>query len=104
MWAGLPVDWSTGHRLLILQSTPSVVSSVAIDDFIVLARLWHTQPVTMTWHRSEVTNKDERLLLFFTAAHKGNHTIVRVVTVDPGEPFWITVQSAERWFLLVEEV
>src|SRR5712691_8037053 len=71
---------------------------------MILSCVWHTQPVAMMWHRSKVTNKHERIILFFTKAHKRHDAVVRIVTIDPGESLWVTVQDAQGWFALVEQV
>src|SRR5258708_5192143 len=70
MRARLPVDWTTRHRLLVLQPTSAIAVRIAIDQFNVLSLIWHPQAIAVARYRRKVTNKDQRILLFFTATHK----------------------------------
>ena len=83
MRTGLPGDWTTGHRLCILYAAAAITSRIAVDDFIVIARVWHAQPVSIACHGGEVAHTHERLLLIVAFAHIGHNAVIRVVYIDP---------------------
>jgi hypothetical protein len=70
MWTGLPGDRTTGHRLWILYAAPSITSSIAVDDFIVVSSVWYAQAVPIACHGSEIAHKHERLLHIIALAQK----------------------------------
>ena len=73
MWAGLPIDWPTRHRLAVLQPTPPIAYGITIDKFIVFPRIWYSQPISVARYRREITDKDKCLINVFTTPHKRHH-------------------------------
>src|SRR6266568_7469467 len=71
---------------------------------MIFSCMWHPQSIAMTCHRSKVTNKHERIIHFFTKAHKRHDAVVRIVTIDPSETPRVAVQDAQGRFALVEQV
>src|SRR2546421_12981997 len=104
MWVVWPgVGW---RRLVLffLYPPPAIARGIAIDNFIVLPRVWYAHPVAVARHRGEIAHKHERLVLFLALAHKGRNTIIRVMHINPGEPCRVIIQQAQRRFFLVKLV
>src|SRR5207237_9397003 len=97
----LPVDGCTRHVLLVLYTAPAIARGIAIDDFIVLPRVWYAHPVAVARHRGEIAHKHERLMLFLALAHKGRNAIIRVMHINPGEPCRVIIKQAQRRFFLL---
>src|SRR5258708_20701569 len=100
----LPVDGSTRHGLLVLYTAAAIARGIAVDDFIVLPRVWYALPVAVARHRGEIAHKHERLMLFLALAHKGHNAIIRVMHVNPGEPRRVIIQQTQRGFFPVKLV
>src|SRR5438270_864847 len=66
--------------------------------------MWHAYAVAIAYHRSEVTYKDEGILLLFATSHEAHDAVVRIVDVNPGETGRVSVQLAQSWFSLVEKI
>src|SRR5271169_1445395 len=104
MRARLPEDGTARHWLTVQQSTATIACIVAIENFIVFSRLWHPDTIAMAWYGSEITHTYQRIITVLTASHKRDHTIVRVIAINPRETARIAIECAESWFVLIEPV
>src|SRR5581483_4429408 len=55
----------------------------------------HSHAVAIAHDRSEVTDKDERILFFFSTTLKRDDAVVRVMRINPGETAWLDIQFAQ---------
>src|SRR6266853_4672925 len=104
MRAGLPVYSCAAHRQFIDHTSSTILSGIAIEYFTVNSREWHSHAVVVAHDGSEVTYKDERILLFCPATLKRDHAVVRIVGIDPREAARIEIQFAQRWRSHVEMI
>src|SRR5450759_5649398 len=98
----LPENRAAWHCLQVFQSAATIAISITIKYFVVLSRARYTQSVSEPGYRGEVAYKNEGIVHVFTTAHERYNTVVSIMYIYPGEPFWITVQSVETWFALVD--
>src|SRR5258708_14247211 len=96
MREGLRVDGSGRHGLLVLYTAAAIACGIAVDDFIVLPRVWYAQPVAVARHRGEIAHKHERLVLFLALAHKGHNAIILAIHINPAEPCHAIIHQTQR--------
>src|SRR5258708_39676514 len=97
MRAGLPVYSCAAHRQFIDHTSSSILSGIAIEYFIINSREWHSHALVVAHDGSEVTYKDERILLFCRATLKRDHAIVRIGGIAHCEAAVIESDLPQRW-------
>src|SRR5215471_10252443 len=85
-------------------AVPVVVSGIAVKHLAPQTSTWHSYPIVEAWHRREIADDKNTLLGRAPLAQEAHHTVLGVVTVDPGKTRRVTVAFVEGWGLTVQVV
>src|SRR5487761_1969803 len=79
-------DWLRGDHASVHNSTTAKQGSVGVNQLAIAARDWRAYPVAIPWHRREVTDNNDQIVMPLPPAGKRNNTLRRVAPVNPLEP------------------
>ena len=98
-----------GHRLggdsaAQTDITAAIESGIGVEQFPVRPAPRHAQAVAVAHQRGEIDDADDEIVGVGANAPPGQHRVVAVVTVDPGEAMAVAVQLAQRRLFLQQPV
>src|SRR5882672_3806219 len=81
------LGWDIGGLLAahVADIRTAVVGGVGVHDFTVQAGVRNTKTITAADDRRGVDDGDDEIFGIFSAADKGEHTVVRIVGINPFE-------------------